>query len=380
MSNHYGQESHMQQKTKKQKILELIAGRNPGALSWSTIIDQYAVIESLPERLSGATPLDFYRHIGCDIFIFGGLGLKESGLAYGMPYSTVNPDIRITREMTADGLTKIKTESAHGLLTRVENKGYVLKHEVETIEDVYLLSANLERTVIIEDHLNRDREDAIAAAIGDDGVQFHSMEPSPVQNLIEYYMGLDRFYFLLQDHPEAVENLIELLHDILKRKYTITCRNSNREAVIAVENTSTTLISPMLYRQYSRRHIDDYTEIVHAYDKKLIVHMCGYLYHLLPVFNEMSFDAIHALSPPPFGDTTLEDLERAVTRDLYILGGIKNFSFLERGVSKELLYAELDQFYTDTVRARPFTLALPGDGIVTQYDNFMYLSEWFARQ
>ena len=173
---------------------------------------------------------------------------------------------------------------------------------------------------------------------------------------------------------------MEQLHDLLKQKYTITCQNSDRQAVIAVENTSTTMISPALYAQYSQRHLEDYTAILHAHGKKMILHMCGLLRHLLPIFNEMGFDAIHALSPPPCGDTTLADAARAFDRRRYIIGGLPDSSFLQKGVDKSVLFAELDRFYDGQVRSWPFTLGLPADGIVTQYDNFMYVAEWFARQ
>jgi uroporphyrinogen-III decarboxylase len=77
------------------------------------------------------------------------------------------------------------------------------------------------------------------------------------------------------------------------------------EVVRSFEDTSTTLVSPELYRRYCLRQLQDYRDICHAHGKLFVPHMCGLLKGLLPELNETGVDGIEAVTPPPLGDCTI---------------------------------------------------------------------------
>ena len=52
----------------------------------------------------------------------------------------------------------------------------------------------------------------LESLIGDDGMYVPTVDPSPVQNLLEYEMGPANFYYLLDNHRDEVEELLAIMH------------------------------------------------------------------------------------------------------------------------------------------------------------------------
>ena len=75
------------------------------------------------------------------------------------------------------------------------------------------------------------------------------------------------------------------------------------EIIYQGENTSTTMISPDFYERYSLAQIKAQADYIHSHGKKLILHMCGLLNDLLPLFKRAGIDGIHSVTPPPVGNT-----------------------------------------------------------------------------
>lgn len=92
-----------------------------------------------------------------------------------------------------------------------------------------------------------------------------------------------------------------------RQEYEIVARRTPAEAVILVENTSSNLTSPAVYRKYSLPQVRDFVAATQRHGKKAILHMCGRLKDLLPEIRETGLDGIHGLTPPPFGDTTFQE-------------------------------------------------------------------------
>jgi hypothetical protein len=216
------------------------------------------------------------------------------------------------------------------------------------------------------------------AAIGDSGIYALTVSPSPVQQLLELDMGLIAFYGLLQDYPREVEGLLEAMHAARRQEYEITARRTPARVIIPVENTSSTLISPSLYRRYSLPQLRDYVDLCHAHGKLAVFHMCGLLTHLLPVIRETGLDGINAATPPPHGDTTIEHVLDLCGDDFLLLGAVFDGSVLhDAQVTRERLRATLEALYTPRVRRARLLLWLAVDGLPTPLERFTAVGEWF---
>ena len=73
--------------------------------SWTTLVDN-ATLSQLPEELRGKGGIDFYRHLGCDIFLLNGWNtphrFRSPELVWGENVETVERQKgrRIIRETT----------------------------------------------------------------------------------------------------------------------------------------------------------------------------------------------------------------------------------------------------------------------------------------
>ena len=65
--------------------LNAILGKRPAdRFSWTTLVDN-PTLSGFPEELRGNGGIDFYRHIGCDMFMLNG---------WNTPYNLRSPSFR----------------------------------------------------------------------------------------------------------------------------------------------------------------------------------------------------------------------------------------------------------------------------------------------
>lgn len=360
--------------------LNAILNRQPAdRLSWTTLIDD-TTRTGMPPNVRGLHPLDFYRHFGCDILAFGNYGLPEPDRA-PLPARIACPGLQESSDRLPDG-SVVQTRSGEwGTLTAVSRHGHPVKYPVSTLAELRLLRAMVESSTTQEVPAAQPAFCHIEQRIGNDGLFLPTLEPSPVQRLIEYEIELENFYALLQDERQEMEELLAAMQRLRRQEYEAVARLSEAEAFIAVENTSSTLTSPDIYRRYTLPHIREYANILHARGKKLVLHMCGNLKALLPVLKETRADAFNAVTPPPLGTTTFEDVLDAMGEDFVIFGGLMDASVVHKpDVTPREIHDYLDALYTPRLRRAHLVLWLGADGLPTPSDRFEALSDWFFRQ
>jgi hypothetical protein len=204
-----------------------------------------------------------------------------------------------------------------------------------------------------------------------------TLDPSPVQYLLEYEMGPTNFYYLLSDHPHEVGELLAVMHSKRLKEYGILARRTPCEVVIPIENTSSTLISPTLYRDHSLPQVRDYVDILHQHGKKAVLHMCGHLNALLPAIRETGLDGINACTPPPVGATSYDNILDAYGEDFLLFGAILcPLMFQNPAVGRDELHDFLEQLYTPRMRQANLVLWLQADGAPTPVDRFLAVRDW----
>ncbi|MBM4025295.1 MAG: hypothetical protein FJ280_07800 [Planctomycetes bacterium] len=184
---------------------------------------------------------------------------------------------------------------------------------------------------------------------------------SPVQELLQRVTGVETFYYLLADAPEAMEELLETLQENQRRRYRILS-TFDADLWYQAENTSTTLISPTIYEQLSLPHIREFADAAHAAGKRAIVHMCGLLRGLIPLLRETGMDGIHSLTPPPVGDVPFDRAFGEFPPNFSILGRLNSGHWLGR--SEAQMLAEFRRMVPPRlVQERPFVLWITGDSV-----------------
>ena len=98
--------------------------------------------------------------------------------------------------------------------------------------------------------------------------------------------------------------------------------------VIEYENTSSTLLSPQVFRRYCLPYLNEYADILKAAGKIFMVHMCGKLQAFADDLAAAHFDGIADISPQPTGNFTLDEAAACLGGKI-VVGGIDATTFIE---------------------------------------------------
>lgn len=143
--------------------------------------------------------------------------------------------------------------------------------------------------------------------IGEKGILSTPLGTSPFMVLLQDYIGVENTYFFLSDYREEMKELMDLMHRQNLKCVETLAKESECDVIVAVENTSTTLLSPSVFRKYCYGCLKEYGDITREHGKFFELHMCGLLKDLLPVIETLPADSIEAFSAPPVGNTTVAD-------------------------------------------------------------------------
>ena len=356
--------------TGRERMNALLHKQSVDRLSWTTLVD-HNTLNLLPEGLRGNGGIDFYKFLGCDILLLNG---------WGTPHHFRGPERRcpegVTEEWTTEGdVATRELRTPGGALTSVYRRGHPVKYPVDSLETLHLYRELWEGTHFVG-HDDRPALAAIDDLIGDAGVVTRFWGPSTIPLLLETEMGSEQFYYFLADEQEEMEALIDLIHQRELEAFGILAQGPC-DSITLCENTSTYYIGPDVYRQYNMPHVRDFVEIAHAAGKTALIHMCGHVHDILDDYKETGADGIHALTPPPVGNTEWEYALDVLGEDHIIIGIFDPSIFCMSPV--EEIAPTLDRIYTDRLRRANFCLWLGADGLAIPLERFLAVKQWMER-
>ena len=363
--------------TGRERLLAVLHRQPTNRLCWTALVDD-TTRSAMPEPVRELPMIEFYRHLGCDIFCFGNFGLPPE-TRFVPPCQRVTPHVEVEARTDGDGLRHQITKTPWGTLTATFRHGHPAKHPVETLDELRILRNIWEHTRHVEVEGTQESYARLLNVLGDDGIFAQTLPPSPVQQLIEYDMGLQGFYYLLQDDQAAVEELLDLMHRRRSEEYELIAAQSPVEVVIQFENTSTNLTSPAIYRQYSLPQLRDFVDTMHSGGKLVILHMCGLLKDLLPDIKDTGADGAHAVTPAPVGDTPWEHAWDVLGDDSVVMGTIGANVLRQRDLSPSRIHETLDELVTPRVRSSPFVMVAGADGMPVPVEAFYAVRDWVER-
>jgi len=239
------------------------------------------------------------------------------------------PNVEVVEAREGDEVTRTFRTPDRDLTLRarmIADIGVEMEHEhmVRTVEDVRAYQ------FMYEDAVYAPRYDFVRermAAMGEAGLITIFGPPTPLLDLIMFQIRLPTIYFLMEDHPAEMEGLLEAMHRRNCEYYEIAAAAPG-EVVRSFEDTSTTLISPELYRRWCLRQLQDYRDICHAHGKLFVPHMCGLLRGVLAELKETGVDGIEAVTPPPVGDCPIGLAREALGSEVTLIGGLDPTQFV----------------------------------------------------
>jgi uroporphyrinogen-III decarboxylase/predicted lipid carrier protein YhbT len=328
----------------RERILAALEGKPVDHIPFVPLIDTYSVLD-MPAHVqqamqAGASEgywqgmLAAIREIGCDIMLRHVYVTKSaSGAPHLNGFGFFEPPVVTSSRM--DGSLLVETlVTPIGTLTGTwgftEMHGWIphpVKHLVTNLEELKIFAYAVEHLRLekpepdFENILNAEK------AIGDAGIATTSFLNTPLMDLIETCWGLENTYFLLHDYPAEVESILDRLHQV-QRLIVERIAESPAKVVIEYENTSSTLLSPKIFRRYCLPLLNEYADILQAADKIFLVHMCGKLAAFAGDLATARLNGIADISPHPTGNFTLDEAVIALPGKI-VIGGIDATTFIE---------------------------------------------------
>jgi hypothetical protein len=225
------------------------------------------------------------------------------------------PPYQITEWRTPVGSVRLKTvfkpEEGPWVAYEVD---YPFKSET----DYPVIEYIFENTRVVPDLGEYYQKEKI---VGEDGMIMTGMDLySPMQQLMRYCFGYERFFYELHDHPAQVERLYELQKELAKKKLQIL-GESPVEIPMLCGNWSDEIHTPV-FAKYFVPWLRQASDYLHSKGKLAQVHADGEMRRLIPLFLETGVDVAEAWTPAPMTSVTTKELRKAWRDKVTIWGGI----------------------------------------------------------
>jgi uroporphyrinogen-III decarboxylase len=157
--------------------------------------------------------------------------------------------------------------------------------------------------------------------VGNDGLVAVVTPGSPVKELIEFYIGLENFYYLLYDHPKEIKSVVQLMTERDLEAFKIAAR-SPADFLLVDEDTGTGLYSTKIFEEMVKPILKKFVDIAHINNKLIAFHSCGLLNGILESIKETGVDIIESMTPFPTGNIDMLNAKQKLGSRICLIGGI----------------------------------------------------------
>jgi uroporphyrinogen-III decarboxylase len=279
---------------------------------WPKLDSAYVPYQTEPFRSMSIDEL--HRWIGSDQHIGVHSCMKT------IRKKTAIKNYRTNGTMATTYETPIGTLTAVDKFDEVSHSWHPLEFPIKNREDIKIMELIFSDANDEFDPAQLEQSLSIKSKVGEEAISATGIGISPLMDWLQHLAGIENGHYMLNDYRDEVESLFDEMHKMLCRRAEIIADKSPADIIYSVENTSTTLISPDMYRKYCHKHLMDYAKIITSHDKFHILHQCGHLKKLLPDIAELPSRGIEAFTSPPVGNTTMKD-GRDAFLDKCLIGG-----------------------------------------------------------
>jgi len=259
----------------------------------------------------------FSRYLGIDIMDF-----------FAPPVKIRRACVAVERFQDGDITTSVWHTPRGDLreVTRVCRAGHVVssnwtEHMVKGSSDLDALASIFEDEIVEADEGALERIRRRRALIGEDGLLTLFLPGTPLGMMFRVYSGVEALAYLWADAPAALTDLFSVMEGNYLRQVEIAAR-SEADAIIGMDDTSTTVISPAMFEKFSLALTDGRSDTAHNAGKFYFHHSCGLIRDLLPLYRRTRMDAVHAYTTPPTGNATVADGRRLLGGRITTIAGL----------------------------------------------------------
>jgi len=310
--------------TQKQMILAAARGEHLDKVPFGARIDVWynynSAHDTLPEKYKGWSQTDILRDQG-------------AGAQYRF-WAVVKEEYRDMEVVEKHGPPYITTEyrTPLGTISKKDEfstaEGPWIRYEVEKLfkseKDYPIIKYIMEHTVPVE---NFEAFQKIRKEVGEDGMVMTGAVGlwSAPQRVMREIIGYEQFFYELADHPAEVEELIEVMKDLERRKYKVAM-GCDLELFNICANWSDDIQTPV-FRKYFTPWFKEVTDFLHAHGRLAMVHVDGEMRRLNPLLRETDIDVAEAITPAPQSLVPMTEFRRELGDNMIIWGGIPSILF-----------------------------------------------------
>ncbi|NLG25481.1 MAG: hypothetical protein GX558_09005 [Clostridiales bacterium] len=316
----------------RERLLRALRGEPVDRCPWSPFLAYWW--EAQPESVRAQGQLAFLEAVGADPL------LRGFGATWAIEYVGVDRRVSVRGGHRQEALeTPVGSLALGYRYSQSGDTWFLCDHPVREIEDLKVLSWIYEHAVLrydsaADEERRRIGERAlILPLIGAD-------MKTCFQSMVEKWAGTESLTYLLADDPEEVEACLAVMRAVSDRTAEMAAQ-SECEAFIFWEDSSTTNVSPGMFQKYTAAEVTCWGNVLHAAGKLLVHHACGHLRALLPLMAGLPIDAVESISPPPTGNIDVAEAFRLLPGHIGLIGGIEPVFF--QNCSGEELDARVDQ-------------------------------------
>ncbi len=291
----------------------------------------------------------FSRHLGIDIMDFMSAPVRVTRRRVTIESAQSGDDTVTTWHTPAGPLREVHRRC------REDGTSYCVEHLVKTAADLPALAAIFE-----DERLEVDSEKMAAIRkrqelIGSDGMLMGFLAGTPMGMMYRVYSGVAPLAYLYADASQALADLFSVMEKNYQQQYRISAE-SGLDALVGMDDTSTTVISPTMFEEFNLALTDQRSEICHRHGKLYFHHSCGLIRDLLPLYRRTQMDAVHAFTVPPIGNVTVQDGRRLLGNRITIIAGVA--AMADESWDPETMRAGVRQLFTDARPGDHFILGL----------------------
>lgn len=315
----------------------------------------------------GDSTVIFSRYLGLDITDYYGPPIKSTRKA-------------VTIQSVQDGDHTVNTwHTPVGNLREVRRyapdigTSYLVERVLKGPEDLAAMTYAFEDEQIEFDGQAYEQLKARQELIGDDGILMIFLPGTPLGMLVRVYSGVEALAYLHADAPRELRALFDAMERNHRRRFEVAASVSEGDALVGMDDTSTTAISPGMFEQYSLDYTDHMSDVAHAAGKVYFHHSCGLIKNILGLYRQTRMDAVHGFTIPPIGDVTVAEGRRLLGDRITIFAGlVQLFGNMD---DRDAVARSIAAMFEGSGRGDHFILGLAGDPEKTMAETQFVLDE-----
>ncbi len=175
----------------------------------------------------------------------------------------------------------------------------------------------------------------IRKSVGED-IALSGTTTDPV-SAVGWYLGLESFMYLIFDKPELLKKICDKFADICLE--TSVAMVNNGMDLIRLGAATACLLSPEMFLEFCAPYQRRICKAVRKAGGMTHLHMCGNVKNLLKPILSSEADILETITPPPLGDTTIQEAKTTLGSQICLKGNLSPTGALRNGPPAEALKA-----------------------------------------